>query len=92
MIEPIWVNEADALRTHDFVLTLNGGAPGVRDHNLLLSALARPRQHFAYATSLAIIDMAAALAAGEINEQQYAQFLRDTTTPSTPAQSPPPGA
>ena len=33
-----------------------------------------------------------ALSAGEIDEAAYAQFLREFTTPSKPAQTPPPGA
>ena len=139
MIDPNWVEEVDALEAHEYVLSLDGGASGIRDRNLLLSALARPQQHFAYATSPDIIELAAtlttrivknhpfvdgnkrtgfmlgvlfleinglrlnaseqaataavlALAASEIGEAEYADFLRQSTTPSTPAQTPPPGA
>ena len=35
-------------RSIDRLLTLHGGAPGLRDDALLKSALARPRQHSAY--------------------------------------------
>ena len=138
MIDPIWVDETDAFEIHEYILSLDGGASGIRDENLLHSALARPRQHFAYATSPEIINLAAALttgivknhpfldgnkrtgfllgilflelngiqftatedaatqavldlAAGNIDEASYASFLRASTTPSTPSQTPPPG-
>lgn len=139
MIDPIWINEQDVLEIHDRLLRQYGGASGVRDVNLLKSAVARPHQHFAYAASPDIIDLAAtltvgivrnhpfvdgnkrtgflsgtiflemngydfiatreistqtvlALAAGEIDESAYAAFLRESTTPATPAQTPPPAA
>lgn len=38
----------DALAIHLRMLALDGGAPGVRDPGLLVSALARPRHHHAY--------------------------------------------
>jgi prophage maintenance system killer protein len=49
--EPIWLDERDALALHDRLLVLHGGAAGLRDGALLKSALARPRQGFAYAKS-----------------------------------------
>jgi hypothetical protein len=57
---PVWIDERDALALHDSLLALHGGAVGLRDNGLLKSALARPRQHFAYAESPDIVDMAAA--------------------------------
>ena len=48
MKQTVWIEEPDALALHDRLLALNGGAPGVRDGDLLKSALAR-RQHFASA-------------------------------------------
>lgn len=129
MIDPIWIDEKAVLEIHVRLLGLYGGASGVRDVNLLKSALARPLQHFAYADNPDIIDLAAtitvgivrnhpfvdgnkrtgflagmiflelngydfiatrevstqtvlALAAGEIDESAYAEFLRQSTTPS----------
>jgi hypothetical protein len=49
--DPVWIEERDALALHDRLLALDGGAAGLRDDGLLQSALARPRQHFAYAES-----------------------------------------
>ena len=129
MTEPLWVAESDLLEIHDYSLARHGGLPGVRDINLLGSALARPRQHFVYAGTEDPIKLAAiltagivknhpfvdgnkrtgftagasflqangyrfvasvelvvktvlALAAGEIDESAYAEFLRQSTTPS----------
>jgi death on curing protein len=56
---PIWVDERDVLAVHDHLLALHGGVPGLRDRGLLESALARPRQHYSYAESIDVVDMAA---------------------------------
>ena len=52
------------LLLHGRLIALYGGAPGLRDEGLLQSALARPRQHYAYAAAPDIIAMAAAYTAG----------------------------
>ena len=49
MDDPIWINRELATAIHSRQLAEHGGADGVRDAGLLDSALARPRQHFAYA-------------------------------------------
>jgi death on curing protein len=46
------------LATHDRLLAAHGGAEGLRDAGLLESALARPRQYYAY-SSPDIIELAA---------------------------------
>ena len=43
-----WVGEAVALAVHDAVLAEFGGSVGIRDTNVLGSALARPRNLAAY--------------------------------------------
>ncbi len=48
MDEPIWVLEEIVYAIHKRQLAEHGGAEGVRDANLLLSALARPRNLWAY--------------------------------------------
>jgi death-on-curing protein len=57
--EPNWIDERDALILHDRLLALHGGAAGVRDDGLLASALAPPRQHFAYGETADIVPLAA---------------------------------
>jgi death-on-curing protein len=62
--EPLGIEVRDVLAIHDRVLALHGGASGLRDQGLLESALARPRQHHAYARSPDVIEMAALYTAG----------------------------
>ncbi len=47
-IKPIWLREDVVYAIHRRQLAEHGGAEGVRDPNLLLSALARPRNLLAY--------------------------------------------
>jgi death-on-curing protein len=68
---PIWVDEHDALVLHDRLLALHGGAAGLRDEALLKSALARPQQHFAYAESPDVIDLAAVYTAGIVRNHPF---------------------
>jgi death-on-curing protein len=58
--EPLWLDDRDVLALHDRLRGLHGGASGVRDLELLRSALARPRQHFAY-TGADIVQLSARL-------------------------------
>ena len=46
--EPVWVREDVVRAIHRRQLSEHGGAAGVRDEGLLASALARPRNLFAY--------------------------------------------
>ncbi len=72
MKEPVWIDERDALAIHDRVLALHGGASGLRDLGLLLSALARPRQHFAYAAAaLDVVALAAIYTAGVVKNHPF---------------------
>jgi death-on-curing protein len=69
--EPVWIDERDALALHDRLLALHGGAVGLRDDGLLKSALARPQQHFAYAESPDVVDMAAAYTCGIVRNHPF---------------------
>jgi death on curing protein len=69
--EPIWIDERDALALHDRLLALHGGGAGLREAGLLKSALARPKQHFAYAESPNLIEMAAAYTAGILGNHPF---------------------
>jgi death-on-curing protein len=61
MEEPLWMDAVDAVIAHDLELAAHGGSIGIRDTGLLESALARPRNIWAYTTSVPSL---AALAAG----------------------------
>lgn len=56
---------------HDRQLALHGGAAGVRDQGLLESALARPRQHYTYANSPDVVEMAALYTAGIVRNHPF---------------------
>jgi death-on-curing protein len=59
----------DAL--HNDQLREHGGLPGIRDENLLESALARPRQKSHYAESAGIATLAAAYCFGLVKNHPY---------------------
>jgi death-on-curing protein len=69
--EPLWIEERDVLAIHDRLLALHGGATGVRDRDLLESALARPRQHHAYANTSDVVEMAALYTAGIVRNHPF---------------------
>ena len=70
MNEPVWVTEEDCLSFHDKLLARFGGAAGVRDKGLLLSALARPQHLFAYEKPSLFV-LAAAYAHGIIKNHSF---------------------
>jgi death-on-curing protein len=51
MDEPIWMDPLDAVIAHDQEISVHGGSAGIRDAGLLESAMARPRNMWAYAES-----------------------------------------
>jgi death-on-curing protein len=61
--EPLWLNREDCLGIHEMMLAQHGGLSGVRDEGLLLSAIAKPQNHFAYGSESLVV-MAASYAAG----------------------------
>jgi death-on-curing protein len=69
--DPHWVDERLALAIHARLLALHGGAAGVRDEALLQSALARPRQLFAYTEAPSLVQMATAYIAGIIRNHPF---------------------
>jgi death on curing protein len=69
--EPVWIEERDALAIHDRLLSDHGGAPGLRDEGLLQSAMARPRQHHAYADAADVVRMAALYTAGIVRNHPF---------------------
>jgi death-on-curing protein len=67
----VWIDEADILTLHDRLLVFHGGAAGLRDPDLLQSAIARPRHLKAYGSGADVIDMATALTAGLIKNHPF---------------------
>jgi death-on-curing protein len=64
MTGPEWLSKAAILAIHDEQLAEHGGGTGVRDDGLLESALARPRNRFAYDAAVDLATSAAAYAFG----------------------------
>jgi death-on-curing protein len=69
--EPVWIETRDVIAIHDRLLALHGGGAGVRDRGLLESALARPRQHRAYADNRDNAEMAALYTAGVVRNHPF---------------------
>ena len=70
MKEPYWLTTAECLALHDMMLSQYGGIAGLRDENLLESALAKPRQLFAYRKP-GLAEMAAAYAIGIVKNHPF---------------------
>jgi death on curing protein len=64
MNEPLWVSKKAVLAIHSAQLAEHGGSDGVRDETRLDSALAKPRNVFAYADQPEIFRLAASYAFG----------------------------
>lgn len=71
MLQPLWIDERDALTLHDRLLALHGGASGLRDKGLLQSALARPQQHFAYRAETGTVELAALYTAAVVRNHPF---------------------
>ena len=71
MTSRVWLDERIALAVHERSLLRHGGAAGVRDHGLLESALARPRQLEAYGEAVDVADLAAAYTAGVLQNHPF---------------------
>jgi death-on-curing protein len=79
MSEPVWIRQDVVLNMHEEALMLHGGLEGVRDLGLLESALARPKNLFAYAEqapSLALL--AASYAKGIVANHPFADGNKRT--------------
>jgi death-on-curing protein len=69
--EPHWLARIVVDAIHDEQLREHGGLPGLRDENLLESALARPQQKWHYARDSDIPVLAAAYAFGLAKNHPY---------------------
>lgn len=69
--EPRWLARMVVDAIHSDQLREHGGLPGVRDENVLESALARPRQQWHYGEETDIPALAAAYAFGLVRNHPY---------------------
>lgn len=73
MDEPVWLSRLIVDTIHRELIAEHGGAPGIRagGENLVESALARPRQRFAYAGEADLPTLAAAYLFGLTKNHGY---------------------
>ncbi len=71
MTEPVWLLRSAVLAVHRLMIARFGGADGIRDEGLLDSALARPRNIFEYEDGNALPRLAAAYAAGIVQNHPF---------------------
>ena len=71
MTTPVWINEQDVLAIHERLIFLHGGASGIRDRNLLKSALARPLNFFVYDQQSDIFLLAATYTSGILQNHPF---------------------
>jgi death-on-curing protein len=69
--EPIWITRAILEAMHSDQLRAHGGQPGLRDADLLESALARPRNSWAYQPDEDLAALAAEYAFGLIKNHPF---------------------
>ena len=69
--EPRWLSRIVVDAIHNDQLREHGGLPGVRDENVLESALARPQQKWHYEETADIATLAAAYAFGLLKNHPY---------------------
>jgi death-on-curing protein len=69
--EPVWIRQDVVLAMHEEALMPYGGPEGVRDPALLESALARPRNLFAYEQNVSLARFAAAYAKGIVANHPF---------------------
>jgi death on curing protein len=70
-MEPVWVSDELVEAIHERQIAEHGGGSGIRDRSMLESALARPRQKFAYEESADMSSLAAAYAFGIARNQPF---------------------
>jgi len=70
MQEPIWLSRILLDQMHAELIREHGGSPGIRDANLIESALARPQNKWAYGEE-DIVELAAAYGYGLARNHGY---------------------
>ena len=70
MKAPYWLTREECLALHGMMLSQYGGSEGLRDDNMLESALAKPRQRFAYGKPT-MSDLAASYVFGVVKNHPF---------------------
>jgi len=69
--EPRWLSRLVVDAIHHDQIREHGGLPGIRDENVLESALARPQQEWRYAEETDLASLAAAYGFGLVKNHPY---------------------
>jgi death-on-curing protein len=70
MKEPYWLTREECLALHEIMLSQYGGSEGLRDDNMLESALAKPRHLFNYGKPT-MADLAASYVFGVVKNHPF---------------------
>ena len=70
MKEPYWLTREECLALHEMMLSQYGGSEGLRDENMLESALAKPRHLFACGEPT-MSDLAASYVCGLVKNHPF---------------------
>lgn len=70
-VEPRWLTEPTLLAIHAQQIERYGGAHGILDENVVLSALARPINRWSYDSNADLADLAAAYLVGFARSQGF---------------------
>lgn len=76
--EPRWITEEMLLALHAQQIERFGGAHGIIDQNVVLSALARPRNRWSYDEAADLADLAAAYLVGFARSQGFSDGNKRT--------------
>ncbi|HEY2497788.1 MAG TPA: type II toxin-antitoxin system death-on-curing family toxin [Candidatus Angelobacter sp.] len=71
MSEPVWIRKAALVQAHALALAEHGGLEGIRDEGLLDSALARPKNLYAYEGVEDVRRLAASYAVGILRNHPF---------------------
>ena len=72
MSEPNWVSKEECLALHSMLISMFGGADGVRDEHALDTSLGRPLQHYSYSEPPAtIIELATIYCSGIVKSHPF---------------------
>ena len=71
MSEPVWIEKTALVLAHTQALIKHDGPAGLRDDGLLESALARPRNLYAYESASDICKLAVSYAAGILRNHPF---------------------
>lgn len=67
----IWIEVADAIAIHGYILTLDPGTAGIRDHALLESAIARPQTISHYKGTEDVVELGAAYISAVVHNHAF---------------------